>query len=100
MKKMYFLLAFAAMGLITLPADAQVGKTIPKLEFSAGVGAGLFGYTASIEKDSWFDRMNIENKEYFFSKYEDLPWGSAHGGLYVDYHFTDHWGLAFGLKSR
>ncbi len=98
MKKLLFILAFAALEVISFPSSAQVGKTIPKLEFSVGGGAGVFGYVASIEKDSWFDRMNIAGKEQLFGPHEDLPWGSAHGGFYMDYHFTDHWGLSSGLE--
>ena len=96
MKKL--ILSFAALLMLPILASAQLGKTIPKIEFSIGGGAGAIGYIASIEKDSWYGQMNIADKDLPFGKHEDPPFGSASAGFYTDFHFTDHWGLSTGLE--
>ena len=96
MKKL--ILSFAALMMLPLLASAQLGKTIPKIEYSIGGGAGAIGYIASIEKDSWYGQMNIADKDLPFGKHSDPPFGSASAGFYTDFHFTDHWGLSTGLE--
>ena len=77
------------------------GRTIPKFEFSFGGGLGIGGYLGTFPDRLWMDHIGqddeVEKNMIFYPAKSGLRL-SGHAGLYVDFNFTDHWGLITGAE--
>ena len=77
-------------------------RIIPKVEFSFGGGAGIGGYLASFPTDPWLmhvgqsDDMKQDYMKFYPPKASLMPAG--HAGFFVDFNFTEHWGLITGAE--
>ena len=77
-------------------------RIIPKVEFSFGGGAGIGGYLASFPTDPWLmhvgqsDNMQQDYLKFYPPKASLMPAG--HAGFFVDFNFTEHWGLITGAE--
>ena len=123
MKTKNFLLTIAALLAMPLLASAQeeasIGEIgdaaykvllpkVPKVEFSVGGGAGIGGYLGTFPGNPWMTHVyqgvipnptgtGEENAMSFYLPKSVLG-PSGHAGLYVDFNFTDHWGLMTGVE--
>ena len=106
-KKIFLIVTVAAL----LPAalHAQViGTTIPKMEFSVGGGVGYGGYATSFPGNPWMTHVaqGPDYMQFYLPKAGyvgqagngQLVGIAGHAGAYMDYHFTDNWGLITGLE--
>ena len=81
---------------------AMPPRIIPKVEFSFGGGAGIGGYLASFPTDPWLmhvgqsDDMKQDYMKFYPPKASLMPAG--HAGFFVDFNFTEHWGLITGAE--
>lgn len=86
----------------TTDAENQPVRTIPKVEFSFGGGAGIGGYLASFPGDPWLtpvgqsDDMLQDYMKFYLPKACLMPAG--HAGLWLDFNFTEHWGFITGAE--
>ena len=80
--------------------DWEYLPTVPKIEFSVGGGAGIGGYLASFPGDPWMTHVSQDpgEKDMIFYLPKSGLRLSGHAGLYVDFNFTDHWGLITGAE--
>ena len=102
MRKIVVLLIAVMLIPASLHAQVYVGNTIPKVEFSVGGGAGIGGYVASFPTSPWLNHVGQSDDllqdymKFYVPKSILLP--SGHAGIYVDFNFTDHWGLITGAE--
>ncbi len=82
--------------------DVVPARTIPKIEFSFGGGAGIGGYLAKFPSDPWLthvgqsDDMLQDYMKFYLPKASLMPAG--HAGFYIDFNFTERWGLMTGAE--
>lgn len=77
-------------------------RVIPKVEFSVGGGAGIGGYHASFPGDPWLTHLGqsddiLQDYMKFYLPSASLR-PAGHVGLYLDFNFTEHWGLHTGAE--
>ena len=84
------------------PETVLPARTIPKVEFSFGGGAGIGGYLATFSGDPWLTHVGqtpavmADYTTYYLPKASLMPAG--HAGFWVDFNFTEHWGFITGAE--
>ena len=100
-KRLFIIVTVAALLMPAVLRAQVIGNTIPKMEFSVGGGVGYGGYATSMPGSPWMthvaqDPEGIDYMKFFLPKAQMFVAG--HAGVYMDYHFTDNWGLITGLE--
>lgn len=98
-KKIFFIAAVVSL-LVPAVLRAQViGVSVPQIEISVGGGIGYGGYATSMPANPWMTHVATaaDGGMDFFAPKAHMTL-AGHGGVYMDYHFNDHWGIITGAE--